>query len=274
MKNRDQNSRQQNNIPGMRNKRGNYLQAEWLKYRHSSAGKLCIFMPLVTVITSAFMTHKFFTVDSYNWWYTMMFPGMLSLLCGIVIGKDQKMKNHSLLSIHCDMGRVWDAKVFCAASFGGIGCLFLGSLTVLVGYLLEWGLHFQFQIRPSLGAQMLAIVLIWIGFLWMVPFGLFLTRMIGKIPATIALFAMAMVVDTSYSLTSYYWVLPGGVAARMMCVVLGVLPNGLPARPGEMTWTQQVMDPNSLWIGTISAVVWFLILWIAGKIWYERRMKK
>lgn len=204
MKNRDQNSRQQNNIPGMRNKRGNYLQAEWLKYRHSSAGKLCIFMPLVTVITSAFMTHKFFTVDSYNWWYTMMFPGMLSLLCGIVIGKDQKMKNHSLLSIPCDMGRVWDAKVFCAASFGGIGCLFLGSLTILVGYLLEWGLHFQFQIRPSLGAQMLAIVLIWIGFLWMVPFGLFLTRMIGKIPATIALFVMAMVVDTSYSLTSYY----------------------------------------------------------------------
>ena len=102
----------------------------------------------------------------------------------------------------------------------------------------------------------------------------FSTRMIGKIPATIALFVMAMVVDTSYSLTSYYWVLPGGVTARMMCVVLGVLPNGLPARPGEMTWTPQVMDPNSLWIGTISAVVWFLILWIAGKIWYERRMKK
>lgn len=274
MKNRGQNSRQQNNIPGMRNKNGNYLQAEWLKYRHSSTGKLCIFMPLVTVIASAFMTHQYFTVDSYNWWYTMMFPGMLPLLCGIVIGKDQKMKNHSLLSIPCDMGRVWDAKVFCAAAFSGIGCLFLGSLTILVGYLLEWGLHFQFQIRPSLGAQMLAVVLIWIGFLWMVPFGLFLTRMIGKIPATIALFAMAMVVDTSYSLTSYYWVLPGGVTARMMCVVLGVLPNGLPARPGEMTWTPQVMDPNSLWIGTISAVVWFLILWIAGKIWYERRMKK
>lgn len=66
----------------------------------------------------------------------------------------------------------------------------------------------------------------------------------------------------------------GGVTARMMCVVLGILPNGLPARPGEMTWTPQVMDPNSLWIGTISAVVWFFILWITGKIWYERRMKK
>lgn len=259
---------------GMQQKKGNYFHAEWLKYKHSSVGKLCILMPLVTVIASAFMTHQFFTVDSYNWWYTMIFPGMLPLLCGIVIGKDQKMKNHSLLTVPCEMGKVWDAKVFCTAAFSGIGCLFLGCLTIFVGYLLEYGLDFRFQIRPSLGAQILAIVLIWIGFLWMVPFGLFLTGMIEKIPAMIALLAMSLIVDTTYSLTAYYWALPGGVTVRMMCVVLGVLPNGLPARPGEMTWTPQVMDPNSLWIGTISAVVWFFILRITGKIWYERRMKK
>ena len=64
----------------------------------------------------------------------------------------------------CDMGRVWDAKVFCAAAFSGIGCLFLGSLTILVGYLLEWGLHFFGFRSARLRAQMLAIVLIWIGF--------------------------------------------------------------------------------------------------------------
>ena len=60
-----------------------FYQAEKLKNRHSAIGRLTILMPLISVILSAVLTSRFFTIDSYNWWYMMLFPGLVSLICGL-----------------------------------------------------------------------------------------------------------------------------------------------------------------------------------------------
>ena len=51
-----------------------FYKAEKLKNCHSAIGKLTILMPLISVILSAVLTNRFFTIDSYNWWYMMLFP--------------------------------------------------------------------------------------------------------------------------------------------------------------------------------------------------------
>ena len=68
-------------------------------------------------------------------------------------------------------------------------------------------------------------------------------------------------------------VLPGGVTARMMCV-LGVFAERSACQTGRNDMdaagdgSEFAFDRRSpQWYG-------FLILWIAGKIWYERRMKR
>lgn len=76
------------------------------------------------------------------------------------------------------------------------------------------------------------------------------------------------------SLLPVYMFFPGALAARMMCPVLGILPNGLPAQSGEMTFAPRLMDSSSIPIGMVASVIWFLLLWGVGRIDYERRMKR
>lgn len=76
------------------------------------------------------------------------------------------------------------------------------------------------------------------------------------------------------SLSPIYMLFPGAIGARMMCPVLGILPNGLPAQSGEMTFAPRLMDSSSIPIGMVASVIWFLLLWGVGRIDYERRMKR
>ena len=43
-----------------------YLKAEVLKHHHTAINKILIFMPVICVVMSAFLTHVFFAVDGYN----------------------------------------------------------------------------------------------------------------------------------------------------------------------------------------------------------------
>ena len=62
-----------------------YYLAERLKNRHTYIEKLIIFMPLITVCLAARLTADYFTIDSYNWWYIALFPGMLTLIGAALI---------------------------------------------------------------------------------------------------------------------------------------------------------------------------------------------
>ena len=66
-----------------------FFKAEQLKYRHTYLRGSTVFMPLLTVFLSAWLTHSYFLVDSYNWWYIGMYPGFLGILCGMIGGKDK-----------------------------------------------------------------------------------------------------------------------------------------------------------------------------------------
>ena len=67
-----------------------YMQAEMLKYRHTAIGKLTVLMPVICVVMSAVLTHVYFTIDSYNWWYMGIYPGFVALVSGIISEKEKK----------------------------------------------------------------------------------------------------------------------------------------------------------------------------------------
>ena len=62
-----------------------YFLAEKLKYRHTFLPFLVVAMPLMTCLLAAFLTGNYFAVDSFNWWYMMMFPGMTAIANGILL---------------------------------------------------------------------------------------------------------------------------------------------------------------------------------------------
>lgn len=253
---------------------GQYLKAEALKYKHTSMLKLSILMPVVCAVMAAVLTHVYFAVDGYNWWYMMMYTGFIALSCGMIVGKEKKMKNRAILASPCDMGRIWDAKVLYGILVSGAAMVLLMILVIVISFLLEHVLNVTFIIRPSLFSQLETGVLLWLSFCWQIPWCLLLAQMFGRTFMFLVHFIFYNVMAIFLSLSPIYMLFPGAIGARMMCPVLGILPNGLPAQSGEMTFASRLMDSSSIPIGMAASVLWFLLLWGAGRIYYERRMKR
>lgn len=251
-----------------------YFKAEALKHRHTVLRKLLILMPVICVALAAFLTHVFFAVDGYNWWYMGMYPGFVALVCGTICEKEKKMKNRAILALPCDMGRVWDAKVLYGILMSGAAMLLLVLLVLAVAFILEHVLNVTFIIRPSLFSQLEAGVLLWLSFCWQIPWCLLLSQMLGRTVMLLVHFVLYDVMAIFLSLSPFYMLFPGAIGARMMCPVLGILPNGLPAQSGEMTFAPRLLDGSSIPIGMAASVIWFLLLWEIGRIYYERRMKR
>lgn len=253
---------------------GQYLKAEALKHKHTSMLKLSILMPVVCAVMAAVLTHVYFAVDGYNWWYMMMYTGFIALSGGMIVGKEKKMKNRAILALPCDMGRIWDAKVLYGILASGAAMVLLMILVIVISFLLEHVLNVIFIIRPSLFSQLEAGVLLWLSFCWQIPWCLILAQMLGRTFMFLVHFIFYNVMAIFLSLSPIYMLFPGAIGARMMCPVLGILPNGLPVQSGEMTFAPRLMDSSSIPIGMAASVLWFLLLWGVGRIYYERRMKR
>ena len=252
----------------------NYMQAEMLKYKHTAVGKLTILMPLICVAMSAVLTHIYFVVDGYNWWYTGMYTGFLTLVCGIISEKEKKMGNRAVHSLPCDMKKLWDAKVCYGLLMSAGAMVFLTAVIIVAAFLMETQLQVNFILRPSFFEQLAACVLLWLSFCWQIPWCLFLAQTIGRIPMLILHFVGTELMTIILSLSPIYMFFPGAIGARMMCPLLKIMPNGLPAQTGEMTFAPRLINPSSIPIGIAASVLWFLMIWGITRIWYQRRVEK
>lgn len=73
------------------------------------------------------------------------------------------------------------------------------------------------------------------------------------------------------SLKPYFMLLPGAVPARLMCSILGILPNGLPACPESMTYTPELMEYGWIPVGILSSLLWFFLLWGISRRYFEKK---
>lgn len=246
----------------------NYFQAERLKYRHTALPGLVILMPLLCVFLSAWLTCNYFTVDSYNWWYMTLYPAAIGIGCGMIGQKERQKKNHTILSLPCSMGKIWDAKILTGILFSGVSMVCMTVFVMIVGRLMEQTLRITFIIRPSAAAQAAAGGIIWLTSLWQIPFCLLLSQKTGSLVMFVAHTAGYIVQASLLSLKPYFAVFPGAITSRLMCPVLGVLPNGLPAAKGQMSWSPELMERENLYIGILAAALWFAFLWAVGRKGY------
>ena len=157
-----------------------FYKAEKLKNRHSAIGRLTILMPLISVILSAVLTSRFFTIDSYNWWYMMLFPGLVSLICGLAGQRDKKMGNRSILTLPEDPKHVWDGKVLYVIREAAVALIVIFAASVVIAAILQRGMQMSFAVYPSLGSQVAATALLLVTLFWKVHFCLMFSRLWGS----------------------------------------------------------------------------------------------
>ncbi len=78
-----------------------YIQAENLKHKRTFTKTLIVLAPFVTALYELFAP-LWFQLNSYNWWYILLYPGFLTLTCALIEQRDNgKLKISCRCFIAC-----------------------------------------------------------------------------------------------------------------------------------------------------------------------------
>lgn len=64
-----------------------YVSSEWIKHKRTFAIKLVILAPVITLLMNVFAP-MWYQQNAFNWWYVLLFPGFLTLLCTMCEQRD------------------------------------------------------------------------------------------------------------------------------------------------------------------------------------------
>ncbi|RGL31088.1 lantibiotic immunity ABC transporter MutE/EpiE family permease subunit [Paenibacillus polymyxa] len=240
-----------------------YIAAEHLKLKRTFTKKLVWLAPIVTLLLcTGLMGGHMFQSASYNWWYIMLLPGALTLMCSGVIQKDgKKLKYRAILGMSVDSAQVWYGKIGVC-----VRLLMVSSIILFVGITLG---GFVFSSSVTLAGSVAATLILFVTFLWQIPLCLFLTDRIGMF-ATLIINMLGNVACTIlFATSSIWWAVPYAIPARLMCAVIQVLPNGLAILSEDPLLDRGVIVP-----GLVITVGLFMILSVLTAMSFRKREAK
>lgn len=216
-------------------------------------------MPIITVSLCAVLTAgQTFQEGSYNWWYVMLLPGMLSLICAGVIQKDtKKLCYRALLDLPVDPAEIWLGKIGVCIWLLFVSCAIFLSVVTLGGFVLGSSI----LLRQSIFASMILFAT----FLWQIPVCLFFADRLGMFVAVFLNFAANVVFIIETAKSALWWI-PYSIPARIMCPVIKVLPNGLGVQAGD-----PLLDTNVVLPGVLVSLALFVVLSALTALWFRKR---
>ena len=111
-----------------------YIQAENLKHKRTFTKTLMVLAPFVTALMN-FFAPLWFQLNSYNWWYILLYPGFLTLTCALIEQRDNgKLKYRAVASLPISQNKVWKAKIGVAGIYSCVGNFIFLALNLLGGY--------------------------------------------------------------------------------------------------------------------------------------------
>ncbi|KPN93210.1 lantibiotic immunity ABC transporter MutE/EpiE family permease subunit [Lysinibacillus sp. ZYM-1] len=238
------------------------LKAEQLKWKRTFISTLLWLTPLVTWLLSAvLMGGSYFQTGAYNWWYTMLLPGALTICCALVVEIDKKMKYQSILALPLDLKKIWLGKILSSSMWLlFISVIFFIGITV-GGWLFGHSL--------SLSSSLVSTIVIFITFLWQIPLCLFLAAKLGTYLAILFNLVANIVGIVVFADGELWYIYPFAIGARLICSTIGILPNGLSVPEGS-----PLLNTNVIFLGIIMALAWFIIVSFLTAKWFQKREAK
>ncbi|MGG5402915.1 lantibiotic immunity ABC transporter MutE/EpiE family permease subunit [Clostridioides difficile] len=198
---------------------------------------------------------------AFNWWYTTFLPGALTLICSLIVLKDEKSKYRGLLPLPIEMKDVWTGKmIYC------IICCFIASIISAVGVVFV-GIIYKETI--SISQNIIATILIILLFMWQIPLCMFLASKFGIFVTVLTNMFFTIVGVSVFSTTEMWYIFPYSIPSRLMAVVLHILPNGLPVPEGSELLNNGVILP-----GVLISVILFALFALATRAWFNNREVK
>ncbi|MFT5871526.1 MAG: lantibiotic protection ABC transporter MutE/EpiE family permease subunit [Clostridium sp.] len=235
-----------------------YLQAENLKCKRTFIKKLILIAPIVTLLFG-FMTGKYFEADSFNWWYMMILPGYISIMAVMTNDAEQKkLRYRAVFGLPISLKKVWISKVLVNGIYMTFSCM-----VFIVGIFL--GSYLKITPVPVFsafaGAGLIAVT-----FLWQIPLCMFLAKKLGMLGTVLINVGVGTVLNVMVVSTSMWWISPYSWTSRIMCPILGILPNGTLAEIGSPMLNHSVIP-----IGIILSLILFALLLIVTANWFKKQ---
>ena len=221
----------------------NMIKAEHLKQKHSFQKILIWLAPTITLLLAfVLMGGNYIQIGGYNWWYTLILPGSMALISALVINNDSSRKFHGLFGVVIDKDKIWYSKVI------------LMEVTIM-GYL------FKFTI--SIKNSFLASIILFITYSWQIPLSMFLSMKFKTGVTVIISMLCNLGIGVICAVKSTWWI-PFAIPSRLMCHVIGVLPNGLPVEKGTYMFNIKI-----ILIGLIITVMLYMIIFYLSGKWFK-----
>lgn len=241
----------------------NYLKAENLKCSRTFAKKLVVIAPLFMVLLAG-ISGMYLVQNGYNWWYVIILPGFITLTTALVNQIDEKKLHYwPVLALPVSLQKIWISKVMLIAVYITIACLLHLAGMILCKFIINP--TSAVSISQMAGATLILIVV----FLWQTPFCLFLSKKFGLMSTVLINAGGGIVLNICAATEPFWWACPYSWPARLMCPVLGVLPNGTLASHGDI-----LMNPGVIPVGIALSIALFLLLLAVTAKWFRKQEVK
>ncbi|WP_253198762.1 hypothetical protein [Clostridium estertheticum] len=102
--------------------------------------------------------------------------------------------------------------------------------------------------------------------LWQIPLCMFLAKKLGMLGTVLINVGVGFGLNVMAVKTSMWWISPYSWTTRIMCPILGILPNGELAGIGD-----SLRNPVVIPIGTILSIILFALLLIVTANWFKKQ---
>ena len=196
----------------------------------------------------------------WNWWYTLLLPGMIALFCYLSVVQEKKIKYYHLTTLPTGRSQLIIGKIIYIG-----GMILASNMIVFTGASLG---GFLLTTHVPVGGALIAVLFLTVSELWEIPVALFLSERFGMI---VNLFVCLFITVSGVviSQTRIWYVLVSAIPMRIMCPLLHILPNGLAAEAGNPFLNTGVIAP-----GICLSIVWFVLATFLFLKWFERREVK
>ena len=241
----------------------NIIKAEHQKAKRTMRKKFIWGFPLLTFVMAFIFTlgmTNAYAESVWNWWYTLLLPGMIALFCYLSVAQEKKIKYYHLMTIPTARIKLLLGKIIY------IGYMILFSNVIVFAGATLGG--FLLTTHVPVGGALIAVLFLTVSELWEIPVALFLSERFGMI---VNLFVCLFITVSGVviSQTRIWYVLVSAIPMRMMCPLLHVLPNGLAAEAGN-----PLLDTGVIVPGMCLSIIWFVFVTVLFLKWFERREVK
>ena len=244
-----------------------YFQAENLKHKRTFTRKLVALAPFLTILMTV-LAPLWFQANSFNWWYALLYPGFLTLICALVEQRDNgKLKYRAVFSLPVSLKNVWKGKIGVSFLYASIGNVIFLALHLL-GALAFLSLY-EMPLTISVLRAVEGTICIILASLWEVPLCLWLSKKFG-IFLTVLLNAGVGSILGVFAATSSLWIVcPYSWVPHLMISVLGIMPNG------ELAAGQSAGDPFPMLLLTlVISLLLFAVFTRCTAKWFEKQEVK